>query len=178
MTPDTLARSGAKPSHALYPGTFDVLTYGHLDVLRRAVRLFDQVTIAVAINPAKQQMLFSVEERVDMIRKATARMQRVAVAQFTGLTVDFARQIKASVILRGLRAVSDFEFELQMAMMNENLMPSITTLFMAPSPQYIFLSSSAVKEIARFNGDVSQFVPPHVAQCLYRKIHPIRISEE
>ena len=164
-----MKRSG-KGTHALYPGTFDVVTYGHLDILRRAVRMFDKVTIAVAVNPAKTKTLFSLEERRDMLVKATARIQGAEVAAFTGLTVDFARSIGANIIVRGLRAVSDFEYELQMAMMNDNLAPEVTTLFMAPSPQYSFLTSSLVQEVARFGSDVSDFVPYHVARKLKARL--------
>jgi pantetheine-phosphate adenylyltransferase len=152
--------------HALYPGTFDVLTLGHLDIIRRATRIFDKVTVAIAENPAKRGPLFTAEERVDMLRRATAGTAGVEVKAFSGLTVAFARSIGASVIVRGLRAISDFEFELQMAMMNDNQAPEITTVFMAPSPQFSFLSSSLVKEIARFGGDVSEFVPPEVGRLL------------
>lgn len=152
--------------HALYPGSFDVLTYGHLDVLRRATRMFDHVTIAVAVNPEKPCGLFSEMQRLQMLRESTMEIPGVEVRSFGGLTVEFARSIGAEVIIRGLRAVSDFEFEFQMAMMNDSLAPEISTIFMAPSPQFSFLSSSLVREIARFGGDVSAFVPPNVAREL------------
>ena len=135
-----------KPSHALYPGSFDVLTNGHLDLMGRAVRIFDRVTIAVADMPG------------------------VDVQHFTTLTVDFARSIGASVIIRGLRAVSDFEYELQMAMANESLAPEVVTVFMAPSPANSFISSTTVREIAAFGGSVDAFVPPAVAARLYAKL--------
>ncbi|GIX43616.1 MAG: pantetheine-phosphate adenylyltransferase [Candidatus Hydrogenedentota bacterium] len=158
-----------KLTHALYPGSFDVLTYGHLDLVRRASAMFSRVTVAVAHNPNKQP-LFSVAEREEMIREGVRDLRNVQVGSFTGLTVKYAKQIGANVILRGLRAVSDFEFELQMAMMNETLEPGISTIFMAPAPAYSFLSSSLVKEIARFGGDVSQFVPPHVERLLIQRL--------
>lgn len=158
--------NGVHRGHALYPGTFDVLTFGHLDLVRRAATIFRRLTVAVARNPAKQPPIFSVEERVEMLREAVTDLANVSVANFSGLTVNFAREIGAQVIVRGLRAVSDFEFELQMAMMNESLNPDICTVFMAPAPAYSFLSSSLVKEIARFGGDVTPYVPEHVAQKL------------
>jgi pantetheine-phosphate adenylyltransferase len=157
-------------AHALYPGSFDVLTYGHLDLVRRAARIFARVTIAVAKNPAKLQPLFTPEERVAMMIESVRDFGNVGVVDFSGLTVDLARRIDASVILRGLRAVSDFEYELQMAMTNDSLAPEITTFFMAPSPQYSFLSSSMVREVAAFGGDIAGFVPPHVAQMLAQRI--------
>lgn len=156
--------------HALYPGTFDVLTLGHLDIVRRASTIFRRLTVAVAQNPGKAAPLFTVAERVEMLREAVADLANVDVASFEGLTVQFARRIGANVIVRGLRAVSDFEFELQMAMMNESLNPEICTVFMAPAPAYSFLSSSLVKEIARFGGDVAEYVPPHVAEKLINRL--------
>lgn len=157
-------------THALYPGSFDAVTFGHLDIVRRAARHYGQVTVAVAENPGKRQPLFSVEERVDMLRETLQEMGNVQVRSFPGLTVDFAQSIGATVILRGLRAVSDFEFEFQMAMMNENLAPDITTMFMVPAPQFSFVSSSLVKEIAGYGGDISHFVPANVEQAILRRI--------
>ncbi len=150
-------------SHALYPGSFDGVTFGHLELVRKAVRLYDRVTVAVAQNPGKREPLFTVDERVQMLKDCTSDYDNVTVCAFPGLTVDYARSIGANVILRGLRAVSDFEFEFQMAMMNENLAPDVTTMFMVPSPQFSFVSSSLVKEIARYGGDISHFVPDNVA---------------
>lgn len=150
-------------SHALYPGSFDGVTFGHLEIVRKAVRLYDRVTVAVARNSSKREPLFTVEERVQMLKDCTSDFENVTVCAFPGLTVDYARSIGANVILRGLRAVSDFEFEFQMAMMNENLAPDVTTMFMVPSPQFSFVSSSLVKEIARYGGDISHFVPDNVA---------------
>ncbi len=167
---DQLQINGVTRGHALYPGTFDVLTYGHLDLVRRAATIFRQLTVAVAQNPSKHQPLFSVAERVEMLRESVSDLPNVAVTSFTGLTVEFAQQVGAQVIVRGLRAVSDFEFELQMAMMNESLNPDICTVFMAPAPAFSFLSSSLVKEIARFGGDVSAYVPAHVAERLKQRM--------
>ncbi|MGI8905058.1 MAG: pantetheine-phosphate adenylyltransferase [Candidatus Sumerlaeaceae bacterium] len=155
--------------HALYPGSFDAVTYGHLDVVRRAARMFERITIAIADNPTKREPLFPTAERVAMLRECAREWPNVYVEAFPGLTVDFARKIGATVILRGLRAVSDFEFEFQMAMANDNLAPEITTMFMVPSPQFSFLSSSLVKEIANFGGDISHFVPPHVETAVREK---------
>jgi pantetheine-phosphate adenylyltransferase len=161
-----------KSTHALYPGSFDVVTFGHLDVVRRAARVFDKVTVAVAENPGKREPLFPVVRRVEMLRICCREWTNVDVVSFPGLTVDFATGIGAEVILRGLRAVSDFEFEFQMAMMNENLAPNITTMFMAPSPEFSFVSSSLIKEIARYNGDITHFVPDHVAVAVKAALTP------
>lgn len=159
-------------SHALYPGSFDAVTFGHLEIVKRASRHFTNVTIAVAENPGKVTPLFTVSERVTMLKECVADMSNVEVDCFPGLTVDFAHSIGASVILRGLRAVSDFELEFQMAMMNENIAPDITTMFMAPSPQLSFVSSSLVKEIARYGGDISHFVPANVADEIFKRQKP------
>lgn len=159
-------------SHALYPGSFDAVTFGHLDLVRRAVLHYPKVTVAVARNSSKREPLFTVDERVEMLRECVRDMGNVDVVSFPGLTVEFARSIGAKVILRGLRAVSDFEFEFQMAMMNENIAPDVTTMFMVPSPQFSFVSSSLVKEIARYGGDISHFVPDNVAQAIISRMGP------
>lgn len=154
-------------SHALYPGSFDVVTNGHLDLLAKALRIFPKVTIAIARNSTKPNPLFSFQERVAMLKEATAHLgPGISVASFNGLTVNFARAIGAGVIVRGLRAMSDFDIELQMAMANEQLAPDISQIFLASSPQYIFLSSSLVKELARHGGDFSQYVLPCIEQKL------------
>lgn len=150
---------------ALYPGSFDPLTYGHLDVIERAVRLFDCVVVAILTNPDKSP-LFSIEERICQIQKATAHLDRVEVDTFHGLTVNFARQRGAQVLIRGLRAVSDFELELQMAQTNRTLAPEIETLFLSTSTVHSFLSSSLVKGIARLGGPVSHMVPSHIEVAL------------
>lgn len=151
--------------HCIYPGTFDPITYGHLDVLRRAARLFDRVTVAVAVNPGKGP-LFGVEERMAMIRPNLADLPNVAVTSFGGLLMEFARAQSADAIIRGLRALSDFEFEFNMALMNRHLEPAIETLFVMPNEQFSYCSSTLVKQVARYGGDVSHFVPPNVAAAL------------
>ena len=157
-------------TRAVYPGSFDPITNGHLDIIQRGLAVFDHVVIAVAYNRDKQSGLFTPEERVEMIREAIGKEPRVEVAAFEGLLVEYAKKRGAGIILRGLRAVSDFEFEFQMAMMNDQLAPEVTTMFMAPSPQYSFLSSSLVKEIARYGGDISHFVPRHVEKAVRSKL--------
>jgi pantetheine-phosphate adenylyltransferase len=152
---------------ALYPGSFDPLTLGHLDLIERASRLFDGLVVAVLQNPSKQAS-FPLDQRLGQIRSATAHLPGVEVASFDGLTVDFASQCRADVILRGLRALSDFEFELQIAHTNHSLAPNLETLFLATATHHSFLSSSVVKEVARFGGDVSHMVPRGVAQDLGR----------
>src|SRR5580658_756940 len=146
---------------AIYPGSFDPLTNGHLDVLQRAVKLFDRVIVAIARNESKNP-LFTLEERLVLMKPAISRMKNVRADVFDGLLVEYAPRQKACAIVRGLRAVSDFEFEFQMALMNRKLDEKIETIFMMPKDTYTFISSRIVKEIARLGGDVSQFVPPHV----------------
>jgi pantetheine-phosphate adenylyltransferase len=152
---------------ALYPGSFDPLTLGHLDLIERASRLFDGLIVAVLSNPSKQPA-FPLEQRLHQIRRATAHLEAVEVGSFDGLTVAYARSCGASVILRGLRALTDFEFELQIAHINKNLAPDLETLFLATAVHHSFLSSSVVKEVARFGGDVSHLVPAVVADDLAR----------
>ncbi len=153
---------------AVYPGTFDPLTLGHEDVVRRASELFSEVVLAIAESRAKRP-LFSLDERVALATSALSPYQNVKVARFTGLLTDFVRQQKAGVILRGLRAVSDFEYEFQMAGMNRKLLPHVETVFMTPSDSYMFISATIVREIASLGGDVSQFVNPLVAEQLRDK---------
>jgi pantetheine-phosphate adenylyltransferase len=151
--------------HCIYPGTFDPMTYGHLDVLTRAARMFDQVTIAVAHNPGKGP-LFTPEQRVAMIEPNLRDLPNVKVTFFGGLLVEFAMEQKATAIIRGLRALSDFEFEFNMALMNRHLQPAIETLFVMPNEDYSYTSSNLVKQVARYGGNVSHFVPPNVAEAL------------
>jgi pantetheine-phosphate adenylyltransferase len=152
---------------ALYPGSFDPLTLGHLDLIARATRLFDGVVVAVLQNPSKRPA-FPLEQRLAQIRGATGHLGGVEVGSFDGLTVEYARRCGAQVILRGLRALSDFEFELQIAHTNQSLDPRVETLFLATAVHHSFLSSSVVKEVARFGGDVGHMVPAGVAQDLAR----------
>ena len=151
---------------AVYPGSFDPITKGHEDLIHRSLEFVDQLIVAVAVNVAKQP-LFSLEERVALIRQTVS--DRVEVQSFDGLLAEFAKKVNASVIVRGLRAVSDFEYEFQMALMNRNLAPAIETVFLVPAFDLTYLSSSLVREVARFGGDVSQLVHPKVQQALKRK---------
>ena len=153
---------------AIYPGSFDPITAGHLDVIHRAARLFDEVIVAVAHNDLKKSM-FTTEERMDLIRENTASVGNIRVASFDGLLVEFARRENAAAVVRGLRAVSDFEFEFQMALMNRKLEPAIETIFLTPREEYTYLSSRIVKEIARLGGNVEAFVPSSVARALREK---------
>jgi pantetheine-phosphate adenylyltransferase len=154
---------------ALYPGSFDPLTNGHLDIVDRTAQIFDHVVIAVLENPSKQP-LFTTAERVAMIRESLGERPRVEVNTFNGLTIDFARQVGARVIVRGLRAVSDFESEFQMALMNRRLEPDVTTVFIPTSLRHLFLSSSLIKELAEFGGDISEFVPANVVRPLKQRL--------
>jgi pantetheine-phosphate adenylyltransferase len=150
---------------AIYPGSFDPITKGHLDVIQRAANLFDEVIVAVAFNDQKKT-LFAAEERVAMIQAVVASGANIRVARFDGLLVNFAREQQAVAVVRGLRAVSDFEFEFQMALMNRKLEPTIETVFLTPREEFTYLSSRIVKEIARLGGNVEAFVPPSVARAL------------
>lgn len=156
---------------AVYPGSFDPVTNGHIDVARRARELFDEVIISVARNGAKQA-LFSVDERVRLIEAAVAGMPGIRVDTFEGLTVDHARTHGATALVRGLRAVSDFEYEFQIALMNRKLAPGLETVFLMPNEKYTYLSSSIVRELARLHTDVSEFVPDAVVQALRARFTP------
>ena len=155
--------------HAVFAGTFDPVTNGHLDLMQRALRMFDHLTVAVAPRTEKD-VLFNQEERVAMIREAASSLERLTVEPFTGLLVDFARQRKIPVIVRGLRFISDFEYEFQMALMNRRLSDEIETVFLMPSETYTYLNASLVKEIARYGGAIDAFVPPNVASRLRDKV--------
>jgi pantetheine-phosphate adenylyltransferase len=153
---------------AIYPGTFDPITYGHVDVIERAREIFDKVIVMVARNSSKAP-LFSTEERVKMIKDVVKKFKNVEVDSFEGLLVNYAKKKKATAIVRGLRAVSDFEYEFQMALTNRKLAKDITTVFLMPHEKYTYLNSSIVREIARMGGDVSGFVPVSVKQALKKK---------
>lgn len=153
---------------AIYPGSFDPITVGHLDVIARAAQLFDSVIVAIAQNDAKQP-LFSVQERMDLVNEAVSSIPGVEVKGLDGLLVDFCRKEDVFVVLRGLRAVSDFEFEFQMALMNRQLEPRLETVFLTPKEDYSYLSSRLVKEVARLGGNIDPFVPASVAQKLRAK---------
>src|SRR5436190_825919 len=153
----------------VFPGTFDPFTNGHLDLTRRAARLFDRVVVAVAHSPGKGT-LFPVGERVEMIRAATRTLRRVEVVEFSDLVVNCARRVGAQVMIRGLRAVSDFEFEFQMALMNRRLSPSLEVAFLMPSQQYTYLNSTLVKEVARLGGNVRGLVPLTVERRLKQRL--------
>ncbi len=160
-------------SIAVYPGSFDPLTNGHLDIIRRGVEVFDRIIVGIAENSRKNS-LFTVEERLEITRAVVAEMPRVEVDAFEGLTVEYARKRGAVAILRGLRAVADFEYELPMANMNRKLCPTIETLFMMTSEKFFFVSSQNVKEVARFGGDISKLVPEIVAERLALKTDELR----
>jgi pantetheine-phosphate adenylyltransferase len=153
---------------AIYPGSFDPVTNGHIDVVERARKLFDEVIVAVAENDEKQP-LFSLEERLDLLRQTVGKIDNVRIAHFKGLLIDFAVREEANAVIRGLRAVSDFEFEFQMALMNRKLKDTVETIFLMPKEEYTYLSSRLVKEIARLGGDVAKFVPGGVVTALGKK---------
>ncbi len=159
--------SGLKQRRALYPGSFDPVTYGHIDLIDRARQLFDEVRVAVAINDDKKP-LFSIEERIHLLKKAIGNKKGVTVNCFDGLAVDYARKNKMGIIIRGLRATSDFDYEFQIALTNRQLAADIDTMFLMPSEKHFYLSSRLIKEIARLGGNVSKFVPPFVEKELIK----------
>jgi pantetheine-phosphate adenylyltransferase len=162
---------------AIYPGTFDPITNGHLDILKRALKLFDRVIITIARNSAKDP-LFSEEERLAMIKQSVRRMRGVKVDSFDGLLVDYARKKKATAVVRGLRAISDFEYELQMALMNRKLSEDLVTVFLMPNEKYTYLNSSIVRVIAGHLGDIREFVPGHVLRKLEEKLESKRADTQ
>jgi len=156
----------------IYPGTFDPVTYGHIDVIKRAIELFDSVVVTVAINLGKAP-LFTTEERVNMLKESLKEFQNVSVTSFDGLVVDHAKMVGAQGIIRGLRAVSDFEYEFQMALMNRKLANTISTVFLMPHEKFTYLNSTIVRNLASLNSDVSDFVPPVVAAALKKKFKKV-----
>jgi len=158
---------------AIYPGTFDPITYGHLDIIERAVEIFDRVIVSLGRNPEKGP-LFSLEERMEMVRESAVNISGVEVDTFTGLVVRHAQEIGAEALIRGLRAVSDFEYEFQMALVNRRLAPDIITVFLMPNERYTYLNSTIVREVASFGGDVGRFVPPCVEERLKKMFQKIR----
>ena len=157
----------------IYPGSFDPVTYGHLDVIERSSKLVDELIVGVLNNKAKSP-LFSAEERVRMLNEVTKDMPNVTVVPFEGLLVDFARKMDAGLVIRGLRAITDFEYELQMAQTNHKMEPDVETVFLTTSLDYSYLSSTTVKEVAAFGGDISQFVPDYVADRIEEKMNQKR----
>ena len=153
---------------AIYPGSFDPVTYGHLDVIKRSSKLVDELIVGVLNNNAKTP-LFSAEERVRMLKEVTKDLPNVKIIPFEGLLVDFARKTGAKMVIRGLRAITDFEYELQMAQTNHKMKPEVETVFLTTSLEYSYLSSTTVKEVAAFGGDISQFVPPIVMENIEKK---------
>jgi len=160
-----------KHTVAIYPGSFDPLTNGHLDLIDRGSKIFDELVVAILRNPEKAA-LFSLEERVTMLEQQTGRWKNVRVDSFEGLLVDYALRQKAQAVLRGIRAISDYEYELQMALMNRKLRPELETVFIMPAEKYSYLSSRLVREVARLGGDISKLVPEIVEQRLREKLDP------
>lgn len=154
---------------AVYPGTFDPITYGHLDIVTRAAKMFDHVVLAVAASPAKKP-LFTLDERVKLSQQVTAQLNNVEVVGFSNLMASFAQTQQANVLIRGIRVVTDFEYELQMAHMNHHLLPTLESVFLMPSAAFSFISSTLVKEVARHQGDVQAFLPPLVYRALMDKL--------
>ena len=158
---------------AIYPGSFDPVTYGHLDIIRRSSKLVDELIVGVLCNKAKMPV-FSVDERVKMLKEVTKDLTNVKIVPFDGLLVDFASRMDADIVIRGLRAITDFEYELQMSQTNHKLAPNVETMFLTTSIEYSYLSSTTVREIAAFGGDLSQFVPEAVAEELKKKMNTKR----
>lgn len=154
---------------ALYPGTFDPITLGHFDLIKRSAKLFDKVIVAIAENKSKNPLL-SFEQRVDLVKNVVQEIDNVEVEGFSGLLVDFAKQKQVDIFLRGLRSVSDFEYEFQLAYMNRRLVPEIESLFLAPAEQHSFISSTLVREVVHLGGDISQFVPEKVKQVIAKML--------
>jgi pantetheine-phosphate adenylyltransferase len=153
-------------TRAIYPGSFDPVTFGHIDIIKRSANLFDEIIVGVLNNTSKSP-LFSVEERVNMLKEATRDIPNIKIASFSGLLVDFVKETEATVVVRGLRAITDFEYELQLAQTNHVLNPNIDTIFLTAKLEYLYLSSTIVREVAAFGGDISKFVPEEIARRMY-----------
>ena len=158
---------------AVYPGTFDPVTYGHIDIIKRSSKMFDEVIVAVLVNSEKTP-LFSEEERVQMMKEVTKDIENVKVVTFKGLTIDFVKQCDANFLVRGLRAVTDFDYELQMSHTNRSLAPDVDTIFLTTTLKYSYVSSTTTKDIASYGGDVSNFVPPVIEKILKEKLNSIK----
>lgn len=155
---------------AVYPGSFDPITMGHLDIIERAAKIYDKLIVGVLENPEKKNALFSVNERVELITRVVSHIENIEVESFDGLTINFLKRRNANIIVRGLRAVSDFEYEFQMASINHKLDPSIETVFMMTNSKYSFLSSSAVKQVAMYGGSINELVPEKISMDILKKI--------
>jgi len=155
---------------AIYPGTFDPITLGHIDIIKRSCNIFDKVIVTLAVN-VKKEPLFTIDERMEMVSDAVKTLPTVKVAKFDGLLVDFARSVNASSIIRGLRAISDFEYEFQMALMNKHLAKEINTVFLMPHEKFTYLNSTIIKDVANFGGDISKFTTDFVKRKLYQKFN-------
>ncbi|MCC8139428.1 MAG: pantetheine-phosphate adenylyltransferase [Lachnospiraceae bacterium] len=158
---------------AIYPGSFDPVTFGHLDIMKRASRMVDELIVGVLNNGGKTP-LFTIEERVAMLKEVTVDLPNVSVQSFSGLLVDFARQTDSTVVVRGLRAISDFEYELQMAQTNRKMYPALDTMFLTTSLEYAYLSATTGREVAYFDGDISQCIPPKVAEAVHKKMKEMK----
>lgn len=155
---------------AICPGSFDPITKGHLDIIQRASRLFDQVIVLIMVNPSKSSTAFTGEERVELARRVTKDLPNVTVDFYSGLLADYASKVGACTLIKGLRAVSDFEYEFQMALTNKKLCPTLETMFMTTDIRYMYLSSSMVREVARFGGDISEFVCPEILHDIQQRL--------
>ena len=157
-----------KMTKAIYPGSFDPVTFGHIDIIQRAAQMVDELTVSILSNKVKSP-LFSVEERVNMLKEVTKEIPNVKIDSFSGLLIDYAKSLNATIVVRGLRAITDFEYELQFAQTKRKLAPKIDTIFLFTSLEYAYLSSTTVKEVASFGGDILEFVPPAIAKEIYKK---------
>ncbi len=162
----------SKHRKGIYPGTFDPVTYGHIDLIKRALGVFDEVIVAVADSGAEKKPLFSIKERMGLLKKATTGLRGASIDSFDGLVVEYARKKKADAMIRGVRMISDFEYEFQMALTNRKLAGDIETIFLMPHESYAYLSSRLIKEIARLGGDIHSFAPDFVVSALYKKLKP------